>query len=158
MLAPLLSLLAAADPLTTVATVDLARYAGTWYEAARTPNRFQNKCVSDVQANYTIESPTKVKVVNQCRTANGQTTLARGHAKLTAIPAQLKVTFFWPFYGDYWIIDLDPAYRWAIVGEPGRKYLWFLTRDKSVPAALFEQMTASAAAKGYDTSQLIRAK
>ena len=46
--------------------------------------------------------------------------------------AKLKVWFFWPFKGDYWIIDLDPDYQWAVVGVPSRKYLWILSRTPTL--------------------------
>lgn len=156
MLASLLFLLAAAEPLTTVDAVDLARYAGTWFEAARTPNWFQKKCVGDVRATYTLEKPGKVRVVNQCREASGKTSTAKGSAKVAESTARLKVTFFWPFYGDYWVLELDPEYRWVVVGEPGRKYLWILTREQNPPEELLAKLTELAAKKGYDVSQLVR--
>ena len=156
MIASLLFLLAAAEPLTTVASVDLARYAGKWYEAARTPNWFQTKCVGDVRATYTQEGPEKVRVVNECREANGKTSTAKGSAKVGGSTAKLKVTFFWPFYGDYWVLELDPEYRWVVVGEPGRKYLWILTREQNPPDELVQRLTELAAKKGYDVSKLVR--
>jgi apolipoprotein D and lipocalin family protein len=155
-IASLLFLLAAAEPLTTVASVDLARYAGTWYEAARTPNWFQKKCVGDVRATYTQEGPEKVRVVNECREANGKTSTAKGSAKVGGSTAKLRVTFFWPFYGDYWVLELDPEYRWVVVGEPGRKYLWILTREPNPSDELVQRLTELAAKKGYDVSKLVR--
>jgi apolipoprotein D and lipocalin family protein len=155
-IASLLFLLAAAEPLTTVASVDLAHYAGTWYEAARTPSWFQKKCVGDVRATYTQEGPEKVRVVNECREANGKTSTAKGSAKVGGSTAKLKVTFFWPFYGDYWVLELDPEYRWVVVGEPGRKYLWILTREPNPPDELVQRLTELAAKKGYDVSKLVR--
>lgn len=156
MFASLLFVLAAAEPLTTVESVDLARYAGTWFEAARTPNRFQKKCAGDVRATYTVEGPEKVRVVNQCRKANGETSIAKGWAKVGESTAKLRVSFFWPFYGDYWVLALDPEYRWVVVGEPDRENLWLLTREQNPPVELVQRMTEMAAKKGYDVSRLVR--
>jgi apolipoprotein D and lipocalin family protein len=118
-------------PLTAVDNIDLRRYAGKWYEIARYPNRFQRNCQSDTTAIYTLRDDGKVQVVNACREKNGKVRTARGTAKVVdkKTNAKLKVTFFWPFYGDYWVIGLSPEYQYAIVGEPSRKYLWILNRN-----------------------------
>jgi len=155
-LASFLFLLAAADPLATVASVDLARYAGTWFEAARTPNWFQKNCAADVRAIYTVEGPARLRVVNQCRVASGKTSIAKGRAKVGASTAKLRVSFFWPFFGDYWVLELDPEYRWVVVGEPERKNLWILTREQNPPEELVQRLTELAAKKGYDVSKLVR--
>jgi apolipoprotein D and lipocalin family protein len=70
----------------------------------------------------------------------------------------LKVTFFWPFYGDYWVIDLDPQYRWVVIGEPRRKYLWILSRHPHMDAAQYAEITSRLAAKGYDATKLVSVK
>lgn len=123
-----------ASPLTAVDNVDLRRYAGKWYEIARYPNRFQSKCQSDTTAIYTLRDDGKVQVVNACREKDGKVTTARGTAKVVdkKTNAKLKVIFFWPFYGDYWVIGLSPDYQYAIVGEPSRKYLGILSRTPSM--------------------------
>jgi apolipoprotein D and lipocalin family protein len=115
------------SPLTAVDKVDLRRYAGKWYEIARYPNRFQRNCQSDTIAVYTLRGDGKVQVVNSCREKDGKVTIARGTAKVVdkKTNAKLKVTFFWPFYGDYWVIGLSPDYRYAIVGEPSRNTCGF---------------------------------
>src|SRR6187431_1292753 len=106
------------DDLEVVPAVDLSRYAGRWYEIARLPNRFEKKCADSVTATYTLRSDGKVDVVNRCRKANGKYTTAKAKAKVvdTKTNAKLKVTFFWPFSGDYWILDLGPNYEYAVVG------------------------------------------
>ena len=70
--------------------------------------------------------------------------------------AKLKVTFFWPLYGDYWVIDLDPEYRYAVVSEPRRKYLWILSRTPQMESSTFDQITTRLRAMGFDPSKLIR--
>lgn len=119
-------------PLEVVPRVDLNRYAGRWFEIARLPNRFQRHCDANTSALYTLREDGKITVLNECETADGKIQSAKGSAHVAndqGPNSKLKVTFFWPFYGDYWIIDLDPEYRWAVVSEPGRKYLWILTRS-----------------------------
>jgi apolipoprotein D and lipocalin family protein len=147
--------------LQVVPTVDLARYAGKWYEIARLPNRFQRMCASDTSAMYALRGDGKITVVNECRTADARITSAHGtaHVASKAGPsAKLKATFFWPFYGDYWIIDLDPNYRWAVVGEPGRKYLWILGRDRRMEEGLFNSIVERIKAQGYDLADLVKTK
>ncbi|MHB0973594.1 MAG: lipocalin family protein [Thiobacillus sp.] len=144
-------------PLATVQTVDLDRYYGTWHEIARLPNRFQAKCVSDTKATYRPYG-NGVKVVNQCRTASGTLEQADGIARVVpgSQGARLRVSFFHPFYGDYWILDLDPDYRWVLVGEPGRHYAWILAREPKLDAATLEALLSRAAALGFDRQAFIR--
>jgi apolipoprotein D and lipocalin family protein len=147
-------------PLRTVDSVDLGRYSGTWYEIARYPNRFQRDCQSDTTAEYTLRKDGKVQIVNSCRQKDGKTKTARGTAKIAdkTTNAKLRVTFFWPFYGDYWVIGLDPNYRYAIVGEPNRKYLWILSRTPEMDASIYEEILEQVRAAGYDPEKLIKTR
>lgn len=156
-----LNINAAAGPLEAVSSVDLNRYAGTWYEIARLPNRFQRDCESDISARYTIRPDGKISVVNTCRTAEGRVKTAKGTAHVASKGgpnSKLKVTFFWPFYGNYWIIDLDPEYRWAVVGEPDRKYLWILARDPQMSEPIYRDVLERIRTKGYNLQGILRAK
>ena len=146
--------------LQTVPHVDLTRYVGRWYEIARYPARFEKDCASDVTASYAQLSGGKIEVVNECRKADGQVKRSKGTASVVDknSNAKLKVTFFWPFYGDYWIIDLDPGYRWAVVGDPDRKYFWILARDRRLGESVFAGIVARATAQGYDLKNLLRTK
>jgi apolipoprotein D and lipocalin family protein len=146
--------------LSTVGSVDLSRYAGKWYEIARYPNRFQRDCESDVSAVYTLRANGKVQVVNACRKKDGSLKEARGTAKVVdrSSNARLKVSFFWPFYGDYWIIGLDPEYRWAVVGEPGRKYLWVLSRATRMDDTEYQKALQVITAASYDPARLVKTK
>jgi len=148
-------------PVQVVPSVDLARYAGKWYEIARLPNRFQRDCASDTTASYMLRPDGKITVVNECRKPDGRLKSARGTARLASgkePSTKLKVTFFWPFYGNYWIIDLDLEYRWAVVGEPDRKYLWILSREPRLDAALYDQILDRAKNQGYDVGPLLKTK
>jgi len=144
-------------PLRTVDSVDLNRYAGRWYEIARYPNRFQKKCSADTSAIYSLRNDGRIEVVNSCRKQDGEFTSSRGTAKVVdrKTNAKLKVTFFWPFSGNYWIIGLDPEYRYAIVGEPSRKYLWILSRTPELNEALYNNAIRQIDAAGYDPSKLM---
>jgi len=146
----------AGPPLPTVAQVDLQRYLGTWYEIALVPNRFQAMCVSDTQARYQRDGD-DLLVLNSCRQADGSTTTAQGVAQVVAGSgnAKLRVSFFRPFYGDYWVLALADDYRWVLVGEPSRRYGWLLARTPTVPAADRETALARAQALGYARSAFV---
>jgi apolipoprotein D and lipocalin family protein len=146
-------------PLRVVPSVDLERYAGKWYEIARFPNRFQRNCASDTTATYTLRPDGKITVVNACREAGGRIKDAKGTARRAdsrGPNTRLKVTFFWPFSGDYWIIDLDPDYRWAVVGEPGRDYLWILSREPELKDDVYNAIVDRVRQQGYDTTKLMK--
>ena len=144
--------------LQTVPSVDINRYIGRWYEIARYPNRFQKKCEADTTAMYSLRKDGAIDVVNTCRKKDGTFTSSRGKAKIVGKSgnARLKVTFFWPFSGNYWIIGLDPQYRYAIVGEPSRKYLWILSRTPRLDPALYEDALEQIRRAGYDPAKLMR--
>ena len=147
-------------PLEVVPQVDLTRYMGTWYEIARFPHRFQEGCVA-TKATYTLREDGKVDVLNECRTESidGPVRTARGTARVAdkKTNAKLKVTFFWPFHGDYWIIDLGETYEYAVVGHPGRKYLWILSRTPFMDDALYNRIVERLQKdRAYDTSKLMR--
>lgn len=146
--------------LRTVPSVDLKKYIGTWYEIARYPNRFQRKCIGDVRATYNLRSDGKIDVLNQCLENSGKTKIAKGKAKVInpVSNAQLKVTFFWPFSGDYWILELDQNYTYAVIGEPDRKYLWVLSRIPEIDPILYSKILERIRKQGYDIKKLIRTR
>ncbi len=148
-----------ADSLPVYSKVDLKRYIGKWHEIARLPMFFQRNCVSDVTADYSLRPDGKIGVRNQCRQKDGTLSTASGTARVVdpSTNAKLKVSFFWPFSGDYWILDLGPDYEYAMVGEPGRKYLWFLSRKPELNEETYLKLVAKAKMLGFDTSRLIRA-
>lgn len=155
-------------PLRVEPTVDLSRYAGLWYEIARLPNSFQEKCAGDVTAQYALLGAGRLKVVNRCRKLSGQMTEAEGVARLAdkkGANSRLKVRFapgflsFLPLvWGDYQIMELAPDYSYALVGEPGRKYLWILSRTPQMDEGTYRKLTEEAASQGFDVSRLVRTK
>jgi apolipoprotein D and lipocalin family protein len=160
-----IALAAMQQPLRVVESVDLTRYAGKWYEVARLPNKFQNKCVADVVARYAVRPDGRIDVINQCRTADGRVSEARGIARKAGNKkdAVLQVRFapailsFLPMvWGDYWIIGLGPDYTWAVVGEPSRKYLWVLSRSPEMSASSYDRALEIAGGNGFDVSKVIR--
>ena len=144
--------------LEVVPHVDLNRYAGRWYEIARLPNRFEKKCADSVTATYRVRTDGTVEVVNRCRKSSGESATATGKAKVVdkTTNAKLKVTFFWPFYGDYWILDLGDNYEYAVVGAPNRKYLWILSRNREMDENLYQTLLAKLAAQGFKTELMIK--
>jgi lipocalin len=142
-----------------VSTVDLNRYMGMWYEIARLPNYFERKlkCTS---ANYTLRDDGRITVLNKgyYLTDPQKSTSARGVAWIPDrnSPAKLKVQFFWPFSGDYWIMELDKEYRYVLVGDPSHKYLWLLAREKEMDEQTYNMLLSKAVENGYDVKSIIR--
>ena len=158
---------AAEAPLTTIPTLDTARYAGTWYEIAKYPNRFQRKCLSNTVANYSAQPDGTIRVDNRCTQEGNKVDQAIGQARQVggAGSPKLEVRFapawlsFLPMvWGNYWVIDLDPAYTLAAVSEPKREYLWILSRTAKVEPQAYAALLQRLAAKGFDTSQLVVTK
>lgn len=144
-------------PPEPVKAVDLQRYAGLWYEAARYDMRFEKGC-DGVTAQYSKRPDGLVRVVNTCRQGGptGPVKVSEGKAKIAdpATGAKLKVSFFGPFFvGDYWVLDHADDYSWSIVGEGSGRYLWLLTRQPPTPAEL-QALIGRAKAMGYDVSML----
>jgi apolipoprotein D and lipocalin family protein len=137
--------------------VDIDRYLGRWYELARYEAGFQKDC-EGVTADYSLSAPGKIKVINSCRkgSLDGKADQATGKAKVVegSNNAKLRVSFFGPFYGDYWVLDRADDYSWAIVGEPSGRYLWLLNRKANPGKAELDAMKARAAALGYDVALL----
>jgi len=150
-------------PLKPVPSLDVGRYMGQWYEIAKYPNRFQKQCMGDTTATYELLPDATVSVVNRCRTEENEIDEARGVARQVggADSAKLEVRFapawlgFVPFvWGDYWVIDLDADYQLAAVSEPGRDYLWILSRTPRVETAKRAELLDRLAAMGFDTARL----
>ena len=144
-------------PLRTVQQVDLNRYLGLWYEIASYPAWFQKGCTGST-AEYILMPDGRIRVVNRCfkNSLDGPLKASKGKAEVmdTATNAKLKVWFFWPFKGDYWIIDLDPDYQWAVVGVPSRKYLWILSRTPQMDARAYAGILTRLVDQGYDPDRL----
>ncbi|MDD3883898.1 MAG: lipocalin family protein [Gallionella sp.] len=154
----LTSLAQAADvlpPVRSVAQVDLERYVGKWYEIGAFPMYFQRHCTGNSTAEYALKPDGEIRVTNRCRTREGSDeALGNAWAPDSAKPGQLKVSFFWPFRSDYWIIGLDNEYRWAVVGNPNRKYLWILSRTPVLPPPLLDAALQAARLQHYDLTPL----
>jgi apolipoprotein D and lipocalin family protein len=146
-------------PLATVKHVELSRYVGVWYEIASFPQRFQRGCTGTT-ATYTLRADGEIDVRNRCckDTLDGVEKQALGRARVVdrSTNAKLEVSFFRPFWGAYWIIDLDDDYAYAVVGHPSRDYLWILSRTATLPEATYSAIIARLAAKGYETARLAR--
>jgi len=144
-------------PLETVPEVELERYLGTWYEIASYPQRFQEGCTGTT-ATYTLQSDGEIDVLNKCRkgSLDGPEDVAEGRARVVdrATSAKLQVSFFGPFWGDYWIIDLSPDYEYAVVGHPSRDYLWILSRTPTLDAEIYDTILKRLEEKGYPLEPL----
>lgn len=155
---------AALAPLASIASLDVPRYMGTWYEIAKFPNRFQKKCAGFTNATYSALADGTLKVANRCRNDKGETEEAIGAARQVGGPnsPRLKVRFapailsFLPMvWGDYWVIDLDAGYQLAAVSEPKREYLWILARTPKVDEARYRALLARLEGQGFDVGKLV---
>ncbi|GAA0901164.1 lipocalin family protein [Rothia nasimurium] len=153
----------ASAPVTAVAHLDLERYAGTWHEIARLPMYFQRKCTGAVTATYTPRPDETVAVENRCDSSEGPLVaqgvarrpepFSRGKLEVSFAPRWLRwLPMVW---ADYWVLALDEDYQWAMVGQPGRKYLWILSRTPTLSPEVFESLKEKALAMGYNLGTLI---
>jgi apolipoprotein D and lipocalin family protein len=144
-------------PLDTVDNVELGRYTGRWYEIARYPNSFETGCMG-VTADYALREDGRISVVNTCveGSLDGNVRLIEGVARVVdrTTNAKLAVTFFPPFEGDYWILELGEDYEYAVVGDPSRRFLWILSREPTLDEVLYEDILGRLPEKGYDPDRL----
>lgn len=154
-------------PLATIASLDVPRYMGTWYEIARFPNWFQKKCAGNIRAEYSLQADGTVQVVNRCKLPSGETSEAIGAArqiggtnspKLQVRFAPAWLSFIPSVWGNYWVIDLDERYQIAAVSEPGREYLWILSRTPQVEARVYAELLERLGKKGFDLGRLVVTK
>jgi apolipoprotein D and lipocalin family protein len=142
-----------------VSTVDINKYSGTWYEIARLPNSFERK-LKCITATYTVRPDGKISVLNKGHyisepekesTANGVAWIPDKN-----VPAKLKVQFFWPFSGNYWIIYLEKDYKYVLVGDPSFKYLWILCRENKMDEVTYRMLLNKAVENGFDIKPIIK--
>jgi apolipoprotein D and lipocalin family protein len=143
------------DPPPTVSGLSLDRYDGQWYEIGSYPNSFQAGC-SNTTATYTAREDGDVDVLNEC-IVDGSDTVANGVARIVDLDAgKLEVSFFGPFYGDYWVLEVgedngsDADYTHAVVAGPSRDYLWVLSRTPTLPTATMNGIIERTEALSFD--------
>jgi apolipoprotein D and lipocalin family protein len=146
------------EPLRTVASVDLARYAGRWFEIYRLPNGFEDADCASVTADYAPRPDGLLQVVNTCVKPGGDFDRSRGVARVVdpLSRSRLEVSFFRPFWGNYWIIELSDDYSWAMIAEPSGKYLWLLARTPAISGEVDAQVIARMTELGYPVGKLIK--
>lgn len=141
------------------APIELERYLGTWYELARFDNFFERGCAG-VSATYTKRPDGDVRVENRCvkETLDGKRSSVEGKAWVPdpSEPGKLKVQFFWPFSGPYWVLEVATDYSWALIGHPKKSSCWVFSRTPAVAPALYEQLVEKLRARGYDTTKLLK--
>lgn len=150
-------------PLRAVSGFEVARYLGEWHQVAAIPAWFQSDCASETTATYALREDGLIEVVNACRTPEGQLKEAEARARFLAgeREGRLEVTFVellgfwvWPAAGDYWVIGLDPEYRWAVVGQPSRDFAWILARSPSLDLDTLREIGGILERAAYDPCRL----
>ena len=158
---------AQAKPLPVAEKIELDKYLGVWYEVARKPMPFQNKCERDVTATYTLNENGNLQVDNRCIMTGGKQVHSVGEAFVQNAPfnSKLKVSFLpeavrWlpAGRGDYWILKIDDDYQTVLVGEPRRNYMWVLSRTQHPEQSVINEYLDYAKSVGYDLSDLIHTK
>ena len=143
---------------TVTKDLNIERYLGKWYEISRYDHRFERGLVG-VTASYSYREDGKIKVVNSGykKTLNGEKSEAIGKAKIpdSNIPSKLKVSFFWFFYGDYFVLELDKNYQWAVIGSSSDNYLWIISRTPQIEKSLYNELLSKITNRGYDVNKLI---
>ncbi|HEY0659227.1 MAG TPA: lipocalin family protein [Pyrinomonadaceae bacterium] len=151
--------------LKTVSSVDLKRYSGKWFEIARYPNKFQKQCVGNTSVTYTIKTADKIEVLNQCVKKDGVSSDAKGEARIAdkMTNAKLEVrfapkalSFISSVWGDYWIVDIDENYQYAVVGDPKREYFWILSRKPEMDDATYQNILRRAEQKGFNPGKVMK--
>lgn len=150
-------------PNVAVPALDLQRYAGQWHEIAHVPMFFQRNCAANITATYTPRDDGRIGVRNACDDKQGKRIVSEGVARpVPGQPGQLEVRFApdwlaWVpmVWADYWVVDLDPEYQWAVVGSPSRKYLWILSRTPTMARSRYDAIVARAAQRGYPVDELV---
>ncbi len=150
-------------PVKTIASLDVPRYLGTWYEIAKFPNWFQRKCASNTKAVYSIKPDGNLRVLNSCKQADGEVSEAEGAArqigakdspKLEVRFAPAWLSFLPMVWGNYWVIDLDSQYQLAAVSDPRREYLWILSRTPQLDPKAYEELLGRLQAQQFDVRKL----
>lgn len=148
----------ALNSVTTVKSVDLQKYLGRWYQIAYYPNSFQPKDCGLTVADYSLDAKGKIIVNNICYADKaGKVIKKQAQGKAYTVDksnAKLKVSFFWPFKGDYWIVKLGENYSYSVVSDPKQKYLWILARNPVMDKATYQEITNFLKANGWDTARL----
>lgn len=151
-------------PLAAVSDFDVGRYLGEWHQVAAIPAWFQEDCAANTTARYALAEDGLIAVVNACETADGSLRRADARARFPGSRSEgrLEVTFldvfgFWMWWaaGDYWIIGLDPDFRWSVVGQPSRQYAWVLSRTASLDGKTLKHIAGILDDAGYDPCRLM---
>lgn len=149
------------EDLPVVASLDLNRFCGKWYEIARLPVVFESRLVN-VQSEYTMMPDGKIRVINMGRKGSIQGELTTAEATLWApdpnMPGKMKVLYpTRPGQGDYWVLSIDPDYNYVLVGEPKRRQCWMMCRDiKKVNESQVNNMIEKARQLGFEVNRLLK--
>jgi apolipoprotein D and lipocalin family protein len=145
--------------VTPVSSVDLKRYSGKWFEIARLPTKFQKQCVGNTTTTFnTMTQNGQLQVLNTCLQKSGKIDQLRGEAKVidASTNAKMKVSFPKFSSDSFWVLDLDPNYQYAVVGNPDREYLWILSRAPQMDDGTYQQILRRLERMGFKPNKLVK--
>jgi apolipoprotein D and lipocalin family protein len=145
-------------PIQSVAMVDQSRWMGRWYQIARLPNRFQKGCTG-AYTDFSLRDDGQINVINSCRNEkDGSLRQEKGHAWVIepTSNARIKVSFFWPFRSEFWVIGLGKEYEYTVVASPNRKYLWIMSRTPTMSDDLYADIVKEIERQGFDINKILR--
>jgi apolipoprotein D and lipocalin family protein len=153
-----LSIPAQQSTVMAVPSVDLKRYSGRWFEIARLPTKFQKQCIGNTTTTFnTMRENGQLEILSRCLVKNGKVDEIRGETKVSdATNAKMKVSFPKFSSDSFWVIDLDPNYQYAVVGNPDRDYLWILNRAPQMDDAVYQQILRRIEKMGFKPNKLIK--
>ncbi len=154
-----------ARAIDTVQNLDVNQYLGFWHQLAAIPQNFAKDCVRNSSAEYSLLEDGTIEVLNSCEQEDGTVSVAEGRARVNdkfKTPSKLEVTFvkalgnwIWAFSGDYWVIDLESNYQWALVGHPELSGLYILSREPALSNDVLKAMRDKVEAVGYDSCDIL---
>jgi apolipoprotein D and lipocalin family protein len=139
--------------------VDLPRFMGSWYVVAGQFTWLERDAWNGIET-YQLEADGTIATTYTFRKGAVDGPLKRYRPSAIVIDresnAEWGMQFLWPFRATYLILFLDEDYRYTVIGEPDRKYLWIMARDPVIPDDMMTTITQRLSELGYDPGKFVR--
>ncbi|HZR34435.1 MAG TPA: lipocalin family protein [Nevskia sp.] len=148
------------QPLTVAPAVDAQKLGGQWYLIAHVPYAEERD-----QADSSIELRARedggYDEIYRYFDSRLMQSVARQRARYQVVAGSNNAR--WIDHSraldtqmELGVLYVDPAYRYAVVGESGRRLGWIYARDPGVDAGTYAMLLARLDRQGYDVAQLHR--